>query len=712
MVADADDAAGPGAEPSVLETIVVTARKREEPQQDVPVAISVVGAESIAERGLDTLGDLGLLTPNFQVTDSASIRTIYIRGVGGGGRQVGFDTRAGVYVDGVYVGSPPASESLLLDLDRAEILRGPQGYLFGQNSTSGAVSLVTRAPQPGQRSQLLASAGNRDAQRVAGSANLPLSGDSLLLRISATGARRDGFTRNIITGDDVDDLNQAGGRMRLRWLPSPNLTADFAADASRQNTHIVGGEPRTNTFGTGPAEAPKPFETSNNTQERDLNQNRGVSASVNYEVADGELTTISAYRKTRRDWILDADRSSADFASLLYDDHIDFLSQELRFAGNLPAAGLHYLAGLYALGTMAESKRLVMANAGIGRAPGALGRVTPNDAAATRPDIDARSYAAFGSLDYMLNERVTLNAGLRVTRTAKDLEFSQEPETLTRIGARELLGYRDQLHETAADPTLGLQFFASEDSMLYLKYARGSKSGGFNADYLSGTRALPEQFDQETVNSYEAGFKTELWDRRLRLDAALFLADYRDYQVTQSVRQGALIIPSMTNAGRVRTYGPELSATAQPVAGLRLNLEGAWLHAEYERFKDGGGIGVDYTGNRNEYAPKVNVAASARYQRVTPWTGAAQAFIAAALSYRGSEFADASNQDKFFIAKRTLVNAQAGLAQAGGAWQVELFSENLFDEHYDDSLQTGTLGTLFGRRGTPRTYGMQVVLNW
>lgn len=694
--------------PTVLETIVVTARKREEDGQKVPLALSIVSGDTLAERRLESIADLSTQVPNLETVTTS--RTVYLRGVGGGGRHVAFDTRASVHVDGVYVGAPPASDSLLLDLDRVEVLRGPQGTLFGQNSTSGTLNLVTRAPDAARHAQLVTGVGSRDGREVAGSLNLPLVADSLLLRLSGSGRWRDGFTRNRTIGGQNDDVDQVGGRLRLRWLPRAGLTIDLSADQTRDATRNIAGEPLTSTFGNAPPESPQRFVVDNDTPEHDVNRNAGVSGTVNVETSRGRFTAISAWRRAERDQLADFDRSSADFAIYDYRDDFNYLSQELRFAS---APGrLQYVAGLYFLQVQGDSLRLATAGPQIVTGPPPFGSIVPGDRITTRPDLESRSIAAFGSVDYAITDRVVANAGLRVTTSRKEGRFDQTAESFTIARVANLSGFEDDFDETSVDPAIGLQWFAADEGMAYARIARGTKSGGFNLDVLSSPRPFPERFDEETVTNYEIGFKQDFLARRLRADIALFYADYRDYQVTQTVQVGDIRYPGMTNAGRVRTWGPELTLDALPLPGLRLGLTAAWLHAEYASFKDAEGIGVDYSGNRTEYAPRFNGSASLRYERRVPWRGSERWFVDAVLSGRTRSFAEASNADRFEIDGHTLLNAQAGLIQATDRWQINLWAENLLDERYERTRSTGTFGTLSGQHGTPRTGGLQVTYRW
>jgi iron complex outermembrane recepter protein len=357
-----DEALGVSAEqglPSepLPDPIIVTARKREEPLAEVPASILVIDEAQVVNGRLTTLGDLDRFAPNLQLSDANGVRTLYLRGVGGGGRQVGFDPRSGIFVDGVQMNQPPSVNSLLLDVQRVEVLRGPQSTLFGADAESGALSLVTRAP--GETASLdaqtvIGSDGNRQL-RIGG--DLPLS-NTVLTRTSAYVAHHDGFVKNLEDGRQLDRARDAGGRLRLRWLADENLTVDLSADQGRQQSENPLGEARTSPLGDGPPASPSPYTSNLNSRQRDVNENDGLSAAVHY-LGDGwTLRAITARRTAERHWIADFDHSARDFLSLDYRDRYRSLSQEVRalFDGDRDSAVL----GLFVLDQRAQSDRVLV----------------------------------------------------------------------------------------------------------------------------------------------------------------------------------------------------------------------------------------------------------------------------------------------------------------------------------------------------------------
>ena len=693
-----------------LEELVVTAQKRSENLQDVPISITAVTSDSLARSQITTLGGLQTLTPNFQVSDNVSVRTVYIRGVGGGGRTVAFDTRTGIYLDGVYIGQPMAADAVLSNLERVEVLRGPQGYLYGQNTVSGAVNLVTRAPVDDFEGRLTAGLGNKDQQRLDGMVNIPLADGKVMVRLGAAYDHRDGFIRNTTLGEKVDDINSRSMRLQVRMQPTDDFTADLSFDYSRQLSHKVNGEALSDTFNSGPPAAPadQPFVIDDNYPEFDYNRNVGGALTLAYDLGAVTLSSISGYRDSARTWNVDLDHSALDLAHFNYDDSYQTLSQEVRLSSNDTEARLRYILGAFFLRTDGENDRRLTYDA-----LGVLFGVPPGSMIRTNPSVKNSSYAVFGAVDYQLTPTLIVNSGLRFNYESKKLTLNQSSDVGPPISnIANVLGFKDELSESSVSPMIGLTFQPTEDQTYYGKYARGVKSGGFNADYLT-TQALggPLRLGKETVDSFELGAKFTAFERRLRVNADVFYARYSDYQVSQF-----RVVPNstpprielaLTNAGEVETYGPEVSVDAALAPGLNVNLQAAWLHAEYKEFKDGGGVGVDYSGNRLEYAPEVTASATVDYTRdLAEGMGAVTSRLT--VSYRGDQYSDTSNAEAFHQDAYTLVNARVAWLAPGDQWQVAAYADNLLEEEYQLGTAPDAFTTLFGRYGAPRTYGLEV----
>jgi len=606
---------------------------------------------------------------------------------------------------------------MLLDLDRVEVLRGPQGTLFGQNTVSGALNLISRAPAETFGLQELASLGSGMEETVAGAMDAPLIADRLLARASVSFTHRDGFVRNVYNDTREDGGGEAAGRLRLRLKLSPAATFDLAADLARQESLDPTGEAFSNTAGTGPPDPTAQYTVNLNTPQADVNKNDGVAGTFDWKAGDVEVISISAYRATYRQWIVDLDYSHLDINTLNYDDHYRTFSEELRLIAQQPAWHLSELGGIYVFDNHADSNREVLAGTEVKSFSAFAPYLSPGDEVTTKPLVRTRTYAAFGTLGYAPTERWRLDAGLRATHVLEDLDYTQLPTAgyLAIPGGPSLVrDAREQVGETALSPEGALRYIVSEQASAYARYARGFKNGGFDADLGERPQTEPSPFGQETVNSYEAGAKTLWLGRRVSADFDVFLADYRDYQVTQYVPMGPFFLPVTTNAGKVRTWGPELSASARPAGGLTLSIDAAWLRAKYQTFGNGaeiGGMAQNYSGNRTEFSPNWTVATAVEYRRPLPWRRDLEGIAGAQFSYRSSYFTQPSDDPKLRADSRSLLNAQAGVSTFGDRVEALLYVANLLDDRYRDSLNRGALGTYYGRLGDPRTYGLRLRLS-
>lgn len=703
VAAQAQDAAG---DTGALDEIVVTAQKREQALVDVPISISVVDASTLAATRSYELRDLSRYVPNFSVERQGAIDTIFIRGVGGGGRNIGFSTRAGVYVDGVYAGQFASINQDTLDIARIEVLRGPQGQLFGRNTVSGAVSIVTERPGPDFEGRVEGGIGNRDLYEIRGLVNAPL-GEGVALRVSASHRERDGFTLNVPTGTDLDNIDRTSARAQLSADLGDGVRLDLAADYSRDRSNKQAGEAITDTFGTGPSEEPDAFRTPYDRDPRQRIELAGGSATLNWDLSDtATLTAIGGYRWTRYDRTNDLDYSSFDFFFIDFDQSFRQFSQEVRvaFGKGGPLSGV---AGVYYFDESAKSLSIVSGGSmigflGLGLQPGPGGIVSAR--------VKAKSYAAFGSADWELSDRLTLNLGARYSHEKlRIVDYAISAPAV--LGLASLPDYDDSRSVDSFDPTIGLSFRLSERANAYVKYARGFKSGGWNVDFISLPLSLDGvPFKTERVDSGEIGFKTENADRTLRFNAAAFYAVYDNYQINQFVDIGfGQTSLQLRNAAKVTSWGAEASVQAAPVAGLLLTADLGYAHAEFDRFPDGGGPGVDLDGKRLPYAPRLTASAGASY--AVP-LGFGSLDLSAQISRKSGAFSGPENIAAQKLDARTVVDARVELAGDGKRWSLALWGRNLFDRRWIDNRVFDFFQTQLVEYGEPRTYGISGKLSF
>jgi iron complex outermembrane receptor protein len=718
----AQQAAPAGADNATrLDDVVVTAQKRSQALEDVPIAISVVDRETMEKERGRTLFDLQQLAPNFQLV-KAGFNSITIRGVGGGGRSIGFDTRAGMYLDGVYLGQAPALNMPLFDIEQVEILRGPQGHLFGRNTVSGAVNVTTAAPSPFFDSTLRAVYGNQNAFEVYGSVTGPIA-ESVLGKIATSYETRDGYTRNVFNGDDLDDLERFSTRGELSFLINDKLTIDVYGDYSDTDENTIIGEPITAFF-----DSPTP---GGNLPDRNVDFNTtpfinatlyGSSVKATYDMDNGStVTAISGYRNTRQHRQNDTDYSAADIIRINFRDKFEQFSQELRIASSNDGR-LRYVLGVFYLNEDADSDRRVTigqdmstivalpAGSPIPFAPVGLAfGVTAGSVVPAIANIETENVAGFGALDFDITPRLTLNLGARYTHETKDIVFNLDGSRSGAFRIGSLDNFRDDRTDDKFTPTAGFTFALDDDINFYAKYARGFKSGGWNTDFLNvGQVASGFDFDTETVDSYEAGLKGLVLDRRLRFDLAVFYNQFDDFQQFQFVALGGgTTVLQLRNAARVESQGIEGSVSLQVNENLRLGANAGYVDAEFDSFPNGGPGGQDLSGNELP-APDTTAAVTIDYGVPLAALGGRIDFFGE-YSFRSGYFSGATNDPLYErIGSRNLVNARLTYSNDAGNLGVSLWGRNVFKENFLDNRGRDFFGNQFVTRGEPRSYGIEL----
>lgn len=693
-------------EAQLLERVTVTARLREEDLATVPASIAVVGSEALKQEGRFNLGDLDSRVSNLQLGDLNGSPVIYLRGIGGGGRNVGFEPRTGVTVDGVFMNAPPMSNALLLDLERVEVVRGPQGSLAGQNTVSGSIQMTTRMPGERFGIEALARTDSQQTRRLASAINLPLADGRVRTRLSASLAEGAGEVVNQTTGERADAFKDAALRARTLVLLRDGLTLDLSADTAAHFDDFPTGEPTSGTGGSGPPVPAGPYSIAVNSPQRNDLRQSGLSATLSYKIPQGVFTSTTAWRDSQRDWLIDLDYSAADILLVDFFDEYSRFSQELRFASHPQPGGFSWLAGLYAFEQVGRSERDTLALSQVQAASPAL---QPGDRIDTRPRARNRSLAAYGSVGLTPIERLRVDAGLRAVYADRQLDYQQLASPgFRRVGFANTPQTRQNDEETVLLPDLALSWAWRPTLTSYARYARGSKSGGYDADTLTGARSQPDSFDTETVDSLELGLKGSVWQRRAQANLAAFVAEYRDYQVSQFRPVGTVVLPVISNAGKVRVYGPELELAYRAKAGYRLQTSTAWLHSEYVEFKNGGGGGVDFSGRRTEFAPQWSHYSALEKAWAVDRGGLSEVTTALSFAYRSRYFTQPSNREVFRAEARELLGAKLRLAHQSGRAHLTLFGENLLDDRYTNTLNQATLGTIYGRFGASRTVGVQL----
>ncbi|MFM5914652.1 MAG: TonB-dependent receptor [Chakrabartia godavariana] len=614
--------------------IVVTAQKRAENVQDVPIAISAVSSEYLQSRDISSIDRLGTIAPNVKIERAPSNKTISqisIRGSVTINPAVTWEPAVGLYLDGVYIAKAQGSIFDVADLERVEVLRGPQGTLYGRNALAGAVNLVTRKPSGELRGSAEISYGNYDYWKGKAVLDLPAMG-ALSMKVSGQIQKRDGFVKTVANPfpqaflarptsvSDLGNLDGKSGMIQLRLKPEGIITADYQFDYSRYNqrtdfSQLVGVLP--NSLFTDPAIlgaiAPLGLYANPNRQSTasvDANplyektRTYGHSLTIAADLGAATLKSITSYRNLRWQDAADLDGSPLDVANTQRDTSFHAYSQELQLTGEAMDDRLSYVVGAFAYREKAETL-------GPQRFFGFLNQIGAPGAADLQSDYGShtRAWALYSQLDYRMTDALKLTLGARYTNEVKDIrrKFAVGTPRFTLFDLP--YGGVPDAKFNNFSPTATLSYEASDNVNVYARWARGYKSGGFNGETdVSGligqpfscttapgaTSELCNPYRPEKFDSYELGLKTKLADGKLIFNVAGFWDEHKDIQLSVFTAQGAAA-SVVLNAAAARIRGLEFEAVARPVPGLTINGSLAFLDAKYKRFID---AGVDVAKNR------------------------------------------------------------------------------------------------------------------
>ncbi len=733
----------------VLEEVIVTAQKRSESLQDVPISIAVMSQEAIEKTGVRQMRELVEFVPNVTMSsgndNSSAVR---IRGVGASTRNIGFDTRVGMYVDGIYLGQSPAQNVDILDLERVEISRGPQGTLYGKNTVAGAINMITNKPDQEFMTELRGEYGNLDSYRVSAIVNLPIN-ERWSSRFSVSDNHRDGYVDNITTGTEHNERDGTSLRGQLRYS-GENFDLNIAGDYLESERTSFFGEAVTDWSGSVSPDplAPRELEISNNVDNYEERTIWGLSATADIDLnSDYALRSITAYRDTDSRRIQDSDHSATDLLSVDYPDEYEQWSQELQLLS--PGDDrLAYVLGLYYYNEASTTNRAPVVGTqldvlltAIGNPLAPFGPEFAGASVGTFGDVDTESWAAYINGTYDITDNLVLGFGARYTWEEKsidyaivgdvvDLGFAQIPGAAifgVAIGpvvdGQTVAPYKDSNDYTDFSPTVSLTYSFNESLNLYVKYSSAFKSGGYNADFV------PQEvydngidFDKETVDAYELGLKGSLLDESLRFSLIAFQMDFEDYQLNQFVDLGNnLSAITIRNAAEVQSRGLELEATWLPTTSLMLQGSVGTSDATFESFPGGGsarnpdGLGADLSGNTLPEAPELTAALAGQHNFPLPnidaelvtrvdWTYTDEYYT----SEDNVKFSTPGGSIPFGIVDSySILNARIGI-EAAGHWSVYLWGRNLLDEEYSSGNGSDFFGTIVDFPSDPRTYGVEV----
>jgi iron complex outermembrane receptor protein len=729
---------------SAVGEIVVTARHRSENPQKVPIALTVLGAKLLDSTNTNNIAQVALLVPSLTFSFfNARNANLNIRGLGNniGLANDGLEPGVGFYVDQVYYDRPATTTFDLIDIDQIEVLRGPQGTLFGKNTTAGAVTLTTASPTFHPEVTAEASGGNLGYFQFKGAVGGPIIDDKLAGRLSIATTTREGVLTNVYETDNkVNAYRDWTIRGQLLWTPANNVRVRLIGDYSNQYTNCcdlvlagVVSPPNgknfyaySEAFGYTPVVNPFNRQADTNSQIKAAQETGGVSLEGDWSLPRATLTSITAWRFWN--WWPNNDADFTPLSVLIQQqqgDHQTQFSQEFRIA----SAGVNridYVGGLF---LFREDI-------------GAVGKYLFGDAASyflLSPKVpslvgngyaldftgqyNTTSLAAFGQATWHITSQLNLTGGLRYTYDIKDGAFNQ-----VASGGAPLVGplaalqpYRNALGtSTAFDAsmdngnlsglaTLGYQVTPS--ILTYVTYSSGFKSGGLNLAQLPpGANAV---IAPESIDSVEGGAKTALFDHKITLNADLFWEKDNNYQANNVTALGKQYL---SNIPEVKSQGVEVDIQAQPLSALSLYTSVTYDDATYASYP------TAPCGLENITAPSCNlsgaplagvplwaVSAGGEFdQPVSLGAKQAQAYFGVDYSYRSPVYSAATDSIYSQLPQLSLFNARLGLRAADSRWDAYLWAKNLFNDNYLTFVTAGAgnTGALYAQLGDPRTWGV------
>jgi iron complex outermembrane receptor protein len=731
---------------SGLSEIVVTARKRAENTQDVPLSISTVSGREIGFDGDYSIQNIAEKAPNLLISPSNPRQTsISVRGLGKNSANDGLETSVGVYVDGVYLSQPGQTAFDLADLDQIEVIRGPQGTLFGKNNTGGLLNITTLKPSFDSSSVLEVIDGDYGTKELHASTTGALTDDSAF-RVTAYDKKRAGFLTNLYDGNRVNGLDRQGVRGQYLLQATPDLTLRLIAEYYQSSEFGAGGTVLWNpqiTYADGtlaPYSKTTPAKTfplgytpvfdpwarvvdANNTTPT-LTSQEAVTLLANYNGGSYAIDSISAFRHYTFENLGDGDSTPLDITTYGgTKSRNSQYSQELRLSST-GERFIDYVAGAYFYHDDLWSDTHNQAGA-LYAAYNKITLTNPTALAGLRADTIGEpivdSYAVFAQGDLHATDKLTVTGGLRETREHKSADIVESgtgganPSTLNAADLAQRLGYAPIgstsafFTQSALSWTTGLNYKLADNVNSYLTVSKGFKSGGINVEVVTG----PLVVAPETALDYEAGIKSEWLDKRLRVNANLYNEKINNYQGTFTYD----LTPTTTanyiaNVGDVRVRGAELEVQAQPVDALLLSTGLAYNEATYLNFTNGGcppeygdikGLVCNFSGRTLPFAPRLTGNVAAKY--TLHLTGDLQAYAGADAVIRSAQNVNTSLSSYGEQGGYTLGNVQLGIAKhtAEHDYDVSLWARNVFDKQYLTSV--GGNATLTAGLGDPRTWG-------
>jgi len=708
----ADDAAtAPSAnEAAILQAVTVTATRREESLQKVPVAVTVVDGEQLERDNRNGVASIAQQVPtlNFRTGASNKDTSLFMRGVGTISTSPGVEPTVATVVDGVVYGRPGQSTLDLLDLERIEVLRGPQGTLFGKNASAGVLNIITKAPTEETHGYIDQSyySGNESRTRFGlGGSLIP---DTLKGSITTLFGTYDGNVHNKANGQEVNGYNHKGARGKLEFTPNDDVKLTVIGDYMQSHDDTPNGV-ISKSLTPGFASALSPVRASNDN--RDLvsdyrshvdDINKGLSAQLDWNLGDYTLTSITAWRGWNNTQYQDGDRLAnitAAFPGTEDKGDLDYnqYSQELRLASP-KGQFLEYVGGLFYMhGKDEETYRRNL--------------LTPTTTTTGIADYSTTSdsYAVFGETTLNFTSAFRGIAGLRWTHDDLEYDHRRVSTSATAVsGIQPATSSSGSVDEDGWSGRLGVQYDLSDSVMAYLTYSRGYKGPAYNVFFNMQPRDTGA-LKPETSNNWELGLKATSWNDRLTTNVAVFHSEYDNYQANFFDTVAGQVVTRLINAGSVSTEGVEADYALQATRNLKFSGAIAYTKARIDQFSCpvGAAASCDVNGKTLPFAPDWKSYVRADY--TIPLDNGLDIELGTDYSWQSEVQYDISQNPDTKQGAYGLWNASAAIADYGNGWRVALLAKNLTDKSYSPLLASGT-GYIYRAvpRDDERYFGVQV----
>lgn len=657
-----------------LEIIVVTADRREESSIHVPGSLQVFNQNTIDVRQYLTTDELMRAVPNANLTNQRAglgESSFSMRGIGT--TTVNVDQTIGFYVDDIPMVSVTEFDGDFLDVAQIEVLKGPQGTLYGRNAIGGLVHIKTNDPIAEHTMKTEVGVGSDNTRLFNGTVNAPLGSDKLLSRLSFSHQSRDGRIKNLIPGvEDVDRKRLNTGRLKLAYLPNDDLSVTLSADISHMEKNTA----------TGTFDEKDKFAVSNIRPAVIEKDNHGISVKVDYQWDDYSLVSITSHRNHQQKGSggrpETANYSAAVPQTIPFNNNFtgevkqNSLTQEVRIESPFNPH-FHWIAGLFYQNNDVDR---------IGDVVNVSTRVFERSFA----DTKGSTFAAFADMTYGLDAHWFLTTGIRASRDKKEMDYRHVGSFLPVIGFQFAPNQTLALDKSFNDisPRLVLEYRPNDNTNWYIKGAKGYKAGGFNTEFL-GPVNVP--YGKETLWNYEAGVKALLLDNRLEVAASVFHMDWKDQQVLVFANG----ISQVSNANKSKSQGAELELRAKVAPGLELTSSVGYVKATFEKTP----TSLPVEGKRQPNAPGFSGSLGAYYEFEV---GQAEVYVSGDWSFQNSFYWDVANSLE--EPRHSFLNMSSGVRF--GEYQVSIYGKNLTDEDYRTFVVPGTPG-FFAAQAQPGT---------